>query len=114
MARLQLRIDFGPEGALGPGKIALLERIDECGSIAAAGRTMGMSYKRAWNLIDSLQSCFREPLVVTRPGGPRGGGTALTPFGRDVVRHYRAMERKAAEAAAGHLAALEAALGERQ
>jgi len=109
MAKLTLRVDFDPNGAVGPGKIELLERIETLGSIAAAGRAMGMSYRRAWELIDSINQCFREPVVAKQLGGPTGGGAVLTPFGRQVVKHYRAIERKAKRAAAKHLTALQAA-----
>jgi molybdate transport system regulatory protein len=113
MAKLRLRVDLEPAGAVGPGKIELLERIDELGSIAAAGRAMRMSYRRAWELIDNINQCFREPLVSKQLGGTDGGGAKLTRLGRDVVRHYRAIEKKAARAAAAHLTALQAA-GEKQ
>src|SRR5215475_14118811 len=109
MARLRLRVDLEPAGAIGPGKIELLERIDELGSIAAAGRAMRMSYRRAWELIDSINQCFREPLVSKQLGGTDGGGARLTRLGRDVVQHYRAIEQKAARATAQHLAAMQAA-----
>ena len=84
MAKLRLRVDLEPGGAIAPGKIELLERIDELGSIAAAGRAMRMSYRRAWELIDSINQCFREPLVSKQLGGPDGGGAKLTRLGRDV------------------------------
>jgi molybdate transport system regulatory protein len=109
MAKLRLRVDLEPAGAIGPGKIELLERIDELGSIAAAGRAMRMSYRRAWELIDNINQCFREPLVSKQLGGQDGGGARLTRLGRDVVQHYRAIEQKAARATAKHLAALQAA-----
>src|SRR5262245_8323582 len=98
MAKLVLRVDFGADDAVGPGKIELLELVDALGSIAAAGRAMGMSYRRAWELIDSINQCFSEPVVSKSPGGPAGGGAQLTPLGRSVVKHYRAIERKAARA----------------
>src|SRR5271154_63027 len=98
MARLTLRIDFGGERAIGPGKVKLLELIDSCGSISAAGRQMGMSYRPARLLVDSLNHCFREPLVAAQVGGVKGGGASLTPFGHAVVEHYPAIE-KAAETA---------------
>ena len=104
MPRLTLRIDFDDARAIGPGKIRLLELIDALGSIAAAGRRMKMSYRRAWLLIDALNRCFREPLVASHAGGARGGGASLTPAGCAVVRHYRAVE------AAAHLEALAEAL----
>ena len=112
MTRLTLRIDFDDERQLGPGKVRLLELIDSCGSISAAGRQMGMSYRRAWLLVDSLNRCFREPLVAAQVGGVKGGGAALTAFGRRVVAHYRAIERAAESAGAAHVGALAAALAE--
>jgi molybdate transport system regulatory protein len=84
--KLMLRVDFGPNRALGPGKIRLLEAIDRSGSISQAGRALGMSYRRAWLLIDDMNRCFREPVVEAQPGGARGGGAALTGFGRKLVR----------------------------
>jgi molybdate transport system regulatory protein len=109
MARLTIRIDFGPGAAIGPGKIRLLEMIGDSGSISAAGRTMGMSYRRAWTLVAALNQSFREPAVETQLGGTHGGGAALTRFGRTLVDHYRAIERAAARAGAGRLTALESA-----
>jgi molybdate transport system regulatory protein len=103
MARLTLRVDFGDQRAVGPGKIRLLELIDKHGSIAAAGRAMRMSYRRAWLLIDNLNQCFRKPLVQKQMGGDGGGGAALTPFGRRVVKHYRDMEQEASSAVVRHL-----------
>ena len=114
MAKLNVRIEFGDEDAVGPGKIRLLELIDEHGSIAAAGRAMRMSYRRAWLLIDNLNQCFRKPLVQKQMGGERGGGAALTPFGRRVVKHYRDMEQEALSAVAGHLRALDNAVMRRR
>ena len=72
--RLQLRIYFGEDAMLGPGKAELLERIRDSGSISAAGRDMKMSYKRAWMLVEEMNSAFREPLVDSQRGGPGGGG----------------------------------------
>ncbi len=106
MAKLTLRVEFGPEQALGPGKIRLLELVRDTGSISAAGRAMNMSYRRAWLLIDSMNRCFSEPVVATQLGGRAGGGAALTALGAAVVEHYRAIERAAARAAARHLALL--------
>ncbi len=105
--RLRIRIVFGDTEMIGPGKAELLERIDRCGSIAAAGREMGMSYKRAWELVGTLNAMFREPLVERTRGGPGGGGAVLTGNGRRVLAEYRAFEAEAAEAGAGRLAALE-------
>ena len=109
MARLTIRIDLTDHGAIGPGKVKLLELVGESGSISAAGRAMGMSYRRAWTLVDGLNRSFRSPLVTTQPGGARGGGAALTDLGHDVIARYRAVERAAARASAPDLAALDAA-----
>jgi len=109
MARLTIRVDLAPLGAVGPGKIRLLELVGETGSISAAGRAMNMSYRRAWLLIDELNHLFKSPLVATRLGGEAGGGAALTPFGKSMVRHYREMESEAHAALAPHLKAFQAA-----
>jgi molybdate transport system regulatory protein len=109
MATLRLRVDLDPCGAVGPGKIELLEHIEALGSIAAAGRAMGMSYRRAWELVDSVNQCFRQPVVAKQLGGAAGGGATLSPFGREVIRRYRAIEVDAERAATAHLKALQAA-----
>ncbi|MRH21787.1 winged helix-turn-helix domain-containing protein [Rhodovulum strictum] len=108
--RLRIRIVFGDHEMFGPGKAELLERIDRCGSIAAAGREMGMSYKRAWELVGTLNAMFRAPLVESTRGGPGGGGAVLTEAGREIVELYRAFEREAAAAGAAQLDALRARL----
>ena len=102
--RLRIRIVFGKAEMIGPGKAELLERIDRTGSIAAAGREMGMSYKRAWELIGTLNAMFRDPLVESTRGGPGGGGAVLTPNGQRVLALYRAFESEAATAGADRLA----------
>lgn len=107
-----VRIDFDGERAIGPGKIKLLELIDAVGSISAAGRRMEMSYRRAWLLVDSLNRCFREPLVAAHHGGSHGGGARLTDTGAAVIRHYRAVEAAAHAAGALHLNALAEALAQ--
>ncbi|MGC2199071.1 MAG: LysR family transcriptional regulator [Stellaceae bacterium] len=112
MPRLTLRIDFDGGRAIGPGKIKLLELIDALGSIAAAGRQMNMSYRRAWLLIDDLNQAFRQPVVASQVGGARGGGATLTNLGCAVVRHYRAAEAAALAAGAPHIGALTAALAD--
>ena len=104
-----MRLDFGPGQAIGHGKIRLLEAVRDHGSISAAGRTMGMSYRRAWLLIDELNALFEQPVVTTKHGGPHGGGAELSPLGHRVVAHYRAIESKAHLAVAAELAALAAA-----
>jgi len=110
MASLSVRVDLAPGSRLGPGKIALLEQIAATGSISAAGRAMGMSYRRAWELVEELNRQFTEPLVSARTGGKHGGGTALTPMGLSVVAQYHAIAQAVARAASEHLAALEAEL----
>jgi molybdate transport system regulatory protein len=112
MPRLTLRIDFEGGRAVGPGKIKLMELIDKHGSISEAGRQMGMSYRRAWLLVDSLNRCFRVPVVASQAGGQQGGGASLTKFGHAVVHHYRAVESAAVKAGAAHIRALSAALAE--
>ncbi|MBL8514363.1 MAG: LysR family transcriptional regulator [Betaproteobacteria bacterium] len=91
----KLRIHFGEDIAMGPGKAALLEAIRETGSISAAGKRLGMSYKRAWNLVDLMNRSFRMPLVDTATGGGGGGGARLTMFAETVLDQYRAMQSKA-------------------
>jgi molybdate transport system regulatory protein len=103
MARLSIRIDLDHNARLGPGKVLVLERIAEHGSIAAAGRSLSMSYRRAWELVSDMNAAFREPLVISRMGGQKGGGATLTPLGHAIVQKYRAMERKARQAVARQL-----------
>ncbi len=93
--RPSLQFSFGPERRLGPGKIALLEQIIATGSISAAGRSMGMSYRRAWLLIDAVNKMFAEPVVVAAAGGAHGGGAIVTENGRRLVAAYRAVEKRA-------------------
>lgn len=109
-AGISLRLDLGRGKRLGPGKIALLEAIRRQGSIAKAGREFGMSYRRAWLLVDELNRMFAAPLVETRGGGQGGGGAVLTGEGERIVTLYRAIEHKTRTTAADELAALEAAL----
>lgn len=110
---LSIRIDFDPDGRIGPGKIELLEQIETCGSIAAAGRTMAMSYKRAWDLVDEVNRICGRPAVERRTGGKNGGSAALTPFGKSLVERYRLIELAAAEAARKHLVSLRSDLTKR-
>ncbi|HYL31945.1 MAG TPA: winged helix-turn-helix domain-containing protein [Stellaceae bacterium] len=110
MAKLTLRVDFGPGQAVGPGKIRLLEAIRDGGSISRGGRTLGMSYRRAWMLIDNLNRMFRRKVVTAQPGGERGGGAHVTPFGLALIARYRAIEQRSHKAAARELAALRRAL----
>jgi molybdate transport system regulatory protein len=108
-ARLTVRVDFGGDRAIGPGKIRLLEAIRDAGSITKAGVALGMSYRRAWLLVDDMNNCFREPVVAAQAGGTHGGGAALTPFGARLIDHYRAIEAEAHSANAARLRELEAA-----
>ena len=110
MAKLSIRIDLDADRRLGPGKIALLERIAETGSISAAGKSMKMSYRRAWELVAELNAIFGRPLVDPKTGGKNGGGTELTPFGKSVVKRYRSIERTTRKAAEGDIRALAAAI----
>jgi molybdate transport system regulatory protein len=109
-AVLTIRVDFGAYGFLGPGKIRLMELISKHGSISQAGKEMGMSYRRAWLLVDEINHIFRDPLVETQMGGTGGGGARLTKLGRDVVGRYRAIEDAATTASATDLRALKASL----
>ena len=101
--RFRLRITVGGDIAVGPGKIDLLEAIAATGSISAAAKALGMSYRRAWLLVDTLNRCFQSPAVEAVTGGARGGGARVTAFGLRLVAEYRAMEDKASSAIAGDL-----------
>lgn len=103
MARPRIRLLIGDAVALGPGKARLLEAIGDSGSIAAAARTMGMSYGRAWQLVQAMNGDFRAPLVERVAGGRGGGGAALTALGHEALERYRAMEAQADEAVADAL-----------
>ena len=104
---LRIRIDYAATHALGPGKVRLLELIEETGSISAAGRALKMSYRRAWLLVEELNGMFGEPVVVAQKGGGGGGGTQLTDAGRRVVKHYRHIEECATSASSADLRALQ-------
>jgi molybdate transport system regulatory protein len=107
----RLKIVLGEETAIGPGKADLLGHIVETGSIAAAGRHMAMSYRRAWLLVDEMNRMFKTPVVTTAKGGKGGGGGAeLTELGQDVLRRYRNMQVQTARAIADDLKALRSAL----
>ena len=101
--RFRFRLLLGRTVAMGPGKADLLTALAETGSISAAARRMGMSYKRAWYLIDTMNRCFREPVVETAKGGRGHGGAGLTAMGQTVLDRYRAMEARAAAAVAEDL-----------
>jgi molybdate transport system regulatory protein len=104
--QFRLRISKGDDIAVGPGKIDLLEAIGTTGSITAAARLLGMSYRRAWLLADTMNRCFRSAVVEAEAGGKRGGGSQLTPLGAEVVHRYRRIEVAAAKASKADLAAL--------
>ena len=107
MARIRIRIYFGDGHSVGPGKVQLLEAVRELGSISEAARSMGMAYRHAWEMIDDMNQCFRSPVVTGTSGGRAGGGATLTPFGEEVVRRFRAMEKRASKAMARDLEALD-------
>lgn len=107
---LRLRVMLTPGMPFGPGKADLLEAVGAHGSIAAAGRSLGMSYQRAWTLVAAMNAHFRVPVVAAAKGGRAGGGAALTPFGQAVLAAYRGIERRAARAAAKELEFLAANL----
>lgn len=96
----RLRVLLGASIAIGPGRAELLEAIGRSGSISAAAREMGMSYRRAWLLVEAVNAAFVTPLVFTATGGSGGGGAQLTDFGIDVLQRYRRMEQLAAQAVA--------------
>jgi molybdate transport system regulatory protein len=106
MARVRISIVFESGARIGPGKARLLESIRDTGSISAAARDMGMSYKRAWLLLDSINQAFTEPVVTAAPGGAGGGGAVLTPFGAELLKRYRRILDRAASSAADDLDAL--------
>jgi len=91
---VRFRVDFRRDAAVGPGKISLLEHIGACGSLSQAARELRMSYRRAWQLLESLNGCFREPVAISSRGGRGGGGASLTALGRQLIGRYRAFERQ--------------------
>ena len=96
--RSRYRIMSGDLIALGPGKVDLLESIDQEGSISQAARQSHLSYRRAWDMVDTMNRCFKKPLVKSATGGKGGGGAELTPLGKKVIAIYREMESKASQA----------------
>jgi molybdate transport system regulatory protein len=98
--RFRMRIRKGDTVALGPGKVELLEAVREHGSISAAARSLDMSYRRAWLLIDELNQSLKSPATVSEQGGQSGGGCVLTPVGENIVRLYRGIEAQAEAACA--------------
>lgn len=109
-----IRILFGAASSLGPGKIALLESIARTGSISGAAREMGMSYRRAWLLVEAMNNAFVQPVVMAVTGGKRGGGAQVTAFGFALLASYRAIEAKAAKAVKVELKALSSMLALRE
>ena len=90
--KLKAQLFCGPEIAMGPGKAALLDAIAATGSISGAGRALGMSYRRAWLLVDVMNRCWEAPLVETAAGGSHGGGARVTPLGMEILAAYRRLE----------------------
>jgi molybdate transport system regulatory protein len=108
MAHLWLRVVLDDGDYFGPGKIELLEAIEEHGSISAAARSMGMAYRHAWELVDAMNQAFREPLVDAESGGKAGGGAALTPWGASLLQRFRKIEERAQRATRRELEILQA------
>ncbi len=106
MARLSIRIDFEGSESFGPGKVRLLELINEHGSIRSAAAAMNMSYRHAWLLLQAVEDTFGAPVISTATGGAKGGGAKLTEFGRSLVAKYRTIESQASKATAGELSDL--------
>ena len=106
MARVRISIVFESGARIGPGKAKLLESIRDTGSISAAAREMGMDYKRAWTLLDSMNQAFTAPVVSAAPGGARGGGAILTEFGADVLERYQRIQEQSEALAVEDMKAL--------
>lgn len=104
---LSIRIDLASGDRIGPGKIALLEAIRSKGSISAAARSIGMSYRRAWLLVEQINAALQEPAVTGITGGRRGGGAVVTPVGERIIKIYRAIETSARKSASGEFRAVE-------
>lgn len=105
--KLIVRLDLGPLGRLGPGKLQLLHNIAEYGSISAAARAMNMSYRQAWDLVHQLNEAFEQPVVVSQTGGRSGGGAALTDFGSALLAELQALQMEAARAVEGRIDSIE-------
>jgi molybdate transport system regulatory protein len=105
--RLSIRLDLTNGDRIGPGKIALLEAIRDTGSISAGARKVGMSYRRAWLLVEQINAALKEPAVTGASGGRRGGGAVVTPVGAEIIKIYRAIESAAWKSAAGEFRAVE-------
>ena len=109
--KVKAQILLGDSIAIGPGKADLLEAVAKTGSIAAAGRALGFSYRRTRDMIDTLNACWRVPLIETVKGGRRGGGASLTPAGEEVLKHYRDLDAALRRTAQAHGAELLALIG---
>jgi molybdate transport system regulatory protein len=105
--RLSIRIDLKSGDRIGPGKIALLEAIRDTGSISAGARKIGMSYRRAWLLVEQINAALEQPGVASSMGGRQGGGAVLTPVGERIIDIYRSIERAACESASNEFRAVE-------
>ncbi len=105
-AKFRMRITAGDVIAIGPGKIALIESIAQTGSITSAAKSLGMSYRRAWVLLDQLNRALKKPAVNSAKGGPLGGGSVLTDTGRELIDLYRRIELTATQACQDDLAQL--------
>ena len=112
MPRLRIRLIFDDGLKVGPGKADLLEQIAQTGSISAAGREMGMSYKRAWTLVEEMNAAFTAPLVQSSRGGAKGGGATLTDAGQQVLQAFRTLETKMQIAGADEIATITALLSD--
>ena len=110
--KLSVRLMHGDEIALGPGKSELLSAIARTGSISSAGKSMNMSYRRAWMLVDVMNRCFKSPLVETAKGGSHGGGAWLTPLGKEVLSHYQVMDEASKQVATAYLKLFENMMAE--
>ncbi|MBP1772607.1 MAG: LysR family transcriptional regulator [Holophagaceae bacterium] len=98
LASIRIRISFRENIAIGQGKADLLEAIHKTGSISAAARELDMSYRKAWNLVDEMNQCFRSPVVVAAKGGTKGGGAQVTPLGVEALARFREIQAKASAA----------------
>ena len=110
MARLILSVELDSETRIGAGDISLLELVETTGSISAAARAHGITFRRAWTVLDELNRMFKTPVIATRCGGLDGGGARLTDFGREIAVRYRAIEAIASRGTEHDLATLEAAV----
>ncbi|HZC57509.1 MAG TPA: LysR family transcriptional regulator [Xanthobacteraceae bacterium] len=105
--RLSIRLDLPSGDRIGPGKIALLEAIRDTGSISAGARKVGMSYRRAWLLVEEINAALQEPAVTGITGGWQGGGAVVTPVGERIIKIYRAIETSAGKSVAAEFRAVE-------